>query len=75
MATTTVGIQYYNTYILKKINSSNADRNWFVEESRIRGGYNNVSTGLSPRAFIETDTNAQQSLGNSLIYSGVLNST
>jgi len=74
MATTTVGIQYYNTYILKKINSSNADRNWFVEESRIRGGYNNVSTGLSPRAFIETDTNAQQSLGNSLIYSGVLNS-
>ena len=74
MATTTVGIQYYNTYILKKINSSNADRNWFVEEARIRGGYNNVSTGLSPRAFIETDTNAQQSLGNSLIYSGVLNS-
>ena len=73
MATTKVGIKYYNTYILKKINST-ATKNWFVEESRIRGGYNNVSTGLSPRAFIETDTNAQQSLGNSLIYSGVLNS-
>ena len=74
MATTTIGVQYYNTYILKKINSSSSQYNWFVEESRIRGGYNNVSTGLSPRAFIETDTNAQQQLGNSLIYSGVLNS-
>ena len=75
MATTTIGVQYYNTYILKKINSA-ADEayNWFIEEARIRGGYNNVSTGLSPRAFIETDTNAQQQLGNSLIYSGVLNS-
>ena len=52
MATTKVGIKYYNTYILKKINST-ATKNWFVEESRIRGGYNNVSTGLSPRAFIE----------------------
>ena len=73
MATTTIGIQYYNTYILKKIETDET-YSWFVEEARIRGGYNNVSTGLSPRAFIETDTNTQQQLGNSLIYSGVLNS-
>ena len=73
MATTTIGIQYYNTYILKKIETDET-YSWFVEEARIRGGYNNVSTGLSPRAFIEVDTNAQQQLGNSLIYSGVLNS-
>ena len=48
--------------------------NWFVEESRIRGGYNNVQTGLSPRAFLASDDNKQEVLANSIIYSGVFNS-
>ena len=74
---TQVDIKYYNTYILKKIADTatyGTSYNWYVEESRIRGGYNNVSTGLSPRAFIESETNNQQTLGNTLIYSGIFNS-
>jgi len=74
---TSVDIKYYNTYILKKIADTTTygtSYNWYIEESRIRGGYNNVSTGLAPRAFIEAESNLQQSLGNSLIYSGVFNS-
>lgn len=68
-------IKYYNTYVLKKIaDSSLSDRNWYVEESRIRGGYNNVQTGLSPRAFLVSENNAQENLSNSIIYSGIFNS-
>ena len=48
---TTLQIQYYNTYILKKINESwnsatgeidrtNAQYDWYVEESRIKGDFN-----------------------------------
>ena len=76
----TVKVKYYNTYVLKKINRdvSNpgtiSSYNWYIEESRIRGGYNNAQTGLSPRAFITSEDNNQQILGNSVIYSGVINS-
>ncbi len=67
---TTIEIDYFNSYLVKKIKTSlktdvsafpgvsypgvlavtgnNANdysnRNYFVEESRIRGGFNNVST-------------------------------
>jgi len=73
----TIQIKYYNTYILKKtvpVSESLPDRNWYVEEARIRGGYNNSQTGLAPRAFLVSEDNAQETLGNSIIYSGVLNS-
>ena len=30
-----------------------ASRNWTVEESRIRGGYNNTQVSLGVKAFIE----------------------
>jgi hypothetical protein len=73
----TVKVKYYNTYVLKKINRGAvgiSSYNWYVEESRIRGGYNNVQTGLAPRAFIVSEKNKQQVLSNSIIYSGVINS-
>ena len=47
---------------------------WYIEESRIRGGYNNVSTDLGVKAYIVEDNDAQQRRKNSLIYSGVFNS-
>ena len=48
--------------------------NWVIEESRIRGGYNNTSVDLGAKAYIvEEDTDASF-LGNSLIYSGPFNS-
>jgi len=66
-------IKYYNNYVLKKI-APLSDRKWYVEEYRIRGGYNNVQTGLSPRAFLVSENNAQEDLSNSIIYSGIFNS-
>jgi len=71
----TIQVKYYNTFILKKIAASSIlDRCWYIEEARIRGGYNNVQTGLSPRAFLVSEENAQETLGNSIIYSGIFNS-
>ncbi|MDB4334690.1 hypothetical protein N9988_00505, partial [bacterium] len=70
-----IPIKYYNTYVLKKIAPIvTDDYDWYVEESRIRGGYNNVQTGLSPRAFLRSENNSSESLTNSIIYSGVVNS-
>ncbi len=49
-------------------------QNWFVEESRIRGGYNNVSTDLGVKAYLNEKNPVQKHRTNSLIYSGSFNS-
>ena len=63
----TIPVKYYNTYVLKKLvqGDISSSYNWYVEEARIKGGYNNVQTGLSPRAFLRSENNMQQVLGNS----------
>ena len=53
---------------------ANPVRNWYVEESRIRGGYNNVSVDFGAKAYIVEETNRGSLLGNGLIYSGIYNS-
>ena len=55
-------------------NSIENERNWIIEESRIRGGYNNTEVGYSPRAYLREDVNEGKVKGNALIYSGVYNS-
>lgn len=52
----------------------NLAEDWYIEESRIRGGYNNTSVDLGVKAYIVEDNDAQQRRSNSLIYSGVFNS-
>ena len=47
---------------------------WYVEESRIKGGYNNVDVDLGVQAFIVEPDNSQRHRNSSLIYSGALNS-
>jgi len=47
---------------------------WYVEEARIRGGYNNTNVDLGVKAYIVEDNINQQHRQNSLIYSGVFNS-
>jgi hypothetical protein len=47
---------------------------WFVEEARIRGGYNNTNVDLGVKAYIVEDNLAQQHRKSSLIYSGIFNS-
>ena len=53
---------------------SNSDLNWYVEESRIRGGYNNTVTDKGVKAYINEPEPQQQHRFNSLIYSGIYNS-
>jgi len=54
--------------------ANNTDRDWFIEESRIRGGYNNTSVDFGVKAYIVEKENKQQHRFNSIIYSGVFNS-
>ena len=47
---------------------------WLIEESRIRGGYNNVSIDLGIKAYLVEDETTQSHKFSSLIYSGIFNS-
>lgn len=48
--------------------------NWSIEESRIRGGYNNTSTDYGAKAYLVEDEPNQSRRVNTLIYSGIFNS-
>ena len=50
------------------------DRDWYIEESRIRGGYNNVGVDLGVKAYAVEEETQSQIRSNSLIYSGIYNS-
>jgi hypothetical protein len=50
------------------------EKEWFIEESRIRGGYNNLSVDFGVKAYIVDLNNLASIRSNSLIYSGVFNS-
>jgi hypothetical protein len=54
--------------------TSTPEEDWYIEESRIRGGYNNTSTDLGVKAYIVEDNDTQQRRSSSLIYSGIFNS-
>jgi hypothetical protein len=47
---------------------------WYIEEARIRGGYNNTSVDFGVKAYLVEDSLSQQHRFNSMIYSGVFNS-
>jgi len=50
-------------------------KNWYIEEARIRGGYNNTDVGYGARAYlVEEEPNASVRI-NAMIYSGIFNST
>jgi hypothetical protein len=51
-----------------------ANEVWYIEESRIRAGYNNTSTDYGVRAYIVEDNPSQSTRFNSMIYSGIFNS-
>jgi len=53
---------------------SNVIENFYVEESRIEGGFNNTSMELGVRAYLDEDDPIQQHRSNTLIYSGIYNS-
>jgi len=54
--------------------ASNVEYDWYVEESRIRGGYNNTQVDLGVKAYITETEDTELILENGLIYSGLYNS-
>ena len=46
---------------------------WYLEESRIRGGYNNTEVGYGVRAYITEENDDEIVSSNSLTYSGIYN--
>jgi len=101
MAGAIIEIKYFNTFILKKTNSTSQipvwngsfgipetiggypvlssastdkDDSWVIEESRIRGGYNNTSVDFGAKAYIVEDEPVGTRRFNTLIYSGIFNS-
>jgi len=53
---------------------TNVEASWLVEESRIRGGYNNTNVDYGVRAYLVEDEPNSSIRFNSLIYSGIFNS-
>ena len=58
---------------LQTITENSAD-DWFIEESRIRGGYNNTSVDFGVKAYLVEDEPNQEHRFNTMIYSGIYNS-
>jgi hypothetical protein len=48
--------------------------NFYLEESRIKGGFNDVETGYGARAYLDEEDPIQQIRSSALIYSGIFNS-
>tara|TARA_R110002073_G_scaffold63417_2_gene158777 strand:- start:149 stop:1585 length:1437 start_codon:yes stop_codon:yes gene_type:complete len=82
----TIEVKYFNSFLLRKTvdaatklaaykpASTNEDLNWIIEESRIKGGFNETSVSLGVRAYLVADSNKGIIRSNSLIYSGIFNS-
>lgn len=54
--------------------NSSSSQDWYIEEARIRGGYDNTSVDFGVKAYIVEEFNQRQSLTNTMIYSGLFNS-
>ena len=52
---------------------SNTTFDWYEEEARIRGGYNNLSVDFGVKAYLVEDNPVQQHRISTLIYSGLFN--
>jgi hypothetical protein len=63
-----IQVEYYNTIIVKS-----ETKNWHIEESRIKGGFNSKAMDYGVRAHITNEDYRSQRRSNSLIYSGIYN--
>jgi hypothetical protein len=50
------------------------DASWFIEEARIRGGFNNTNVDYGVRAYLVDEEPKGSQRENALIYSGIFNS-
>jgi len=63
----------YPTFPIKA-SAGNTSTNWYIEESRIKGGYNNAIVSQGVRAYLNEEDPNRTNRESSLIYSGVYNS-
>ena len=76
----TIELGYFNTFALKRLASTavpqvaDPNEDWFIEESRIKGGYNNTTVDFGVKAYLVEEEAQSSTRANSLIYSGVFNS-
>ena len=61
-------------YPVFPINAQTDLDNWYIEEARIKGGYNNSMVSQGVRAYLNEKNPVQDVRESSLIYSGVYNS-
>ena len=68
-------VAYYNTFILAGGGTSSPEPGrYHVEESRIKGGFNEKSVDLGVKAYIVDDEYGMRTRENAMIHSGVFNS-
>lgn len=72
----TIEVKYYNSFWLKStgIDQEENDISWYIEEARIRGGYNNTTVDFGVKAYAVDAVSKGEVRSSSLIYSGVYNS-
>ena len=63
-----------NVWLPSRYKRQGASADWYIEETRIRGGYNNTNIDLGVKAYIVEESPQRERLANTLIYSGVFNS-
>ena len=54
--------------------AGNDDEDWYIEESRIRGGYNNTTVDFGVKAYAVDAVKKGERRVNAMIYSGIYNS-
>jgi len=54
--------------------TASPSEDWYIEEARIRGGYNNTSVDFGIKAYLVEEETKQQHRFNSIIYSDIFNS-
>jgi hypothetical protein len=73
----TIEISYFNTFILAGGSDNTGIENkpgvWHIEESRIKGGYNETSVDLGVKAYLVDDEYTSRIRGNAMMYSGIFN--
>ena len=64
----------YPDFPIQAATTGNSDKNWYIEEARIKGGFNNTMISQGVRAYLNEEEPQQDTRESSLIYSGVYNS-
>ena len=59
---------------IPQVYAGDNNNDWLIEESRIRGGYNNTSVDYGIKAYLVEDEPDQSHKSSSLIHSGIFNS-